>query len=73
MYKPISLLSTFGKILAKIYTSMYIAFFFREHRIIASLQSGLTCDTPVNQLVDVYNIFSKPLNERKDFGAFWRH
>ena len=41
--------------------------FFRDHKIITSLQSGFVPgDSTVNQLVDVYNTFCKALDEGKE-------
>ena len=44
--------------------------FFRDHKIITSLQSGFVPgDSTVNQLVDIYNTFCKALEEGKEVRA----
>ena len=68
-YRPISLLSTIGKVLEKI-VHKYVFNFFRDNRVITSLQSGfIPGDSTVNQLVDVYNTFCKALDEGKEVRA----
>ena len=62
-YRPISLLSTVGKVLEKI-VHKYLFNFFRENNTITTLQSGfIPGDSTVNQLVDIYNTFCKALDE----------
>ena len=68
-YRPISLLSTVGKVLEKI-VHKHLYNFFQEHHIITSLQSGFVPgDSSVNQLVDIYNTFCKALDEGKEVRA----
>ena len=70
-YRPISLLSTVGKILERI-VHKHIFNFFQEHHIITTLQSGFVPgDSTVNQLVDIYNTFCKALDEGKEVRAIF--
>ena len=58
-YRPVSLLSTIGKVMEKI-IHKYIFNFFNDNQVITCLQSGFVPgDSTVNQLVDIYNIFCK--------------
>ena len=68
-YRPISLLSSICKVLEKI-IHKHVFNFFRDHKIITSLQSGFVPgDSTVNQLVDIYNTFCKALDEGKEVRA----
>ena len=68
-YRPISLLSSICKVLEKI-IHKHVFNFFRDHKIITSLQSGFVPgDSTVNQLVDIYNTFCKALEEGKEVRA----
>ena len=70
-YRPISLLSTVGKILERI-VHKHILNFFQEHHIITTLQSGFVPgDSTVNQLVDIYNTFCKALDDGKEVRAIF--
>lgn len=70
-YRPISLLSTVGKVLEKI-VHKYIFNFFRDHNIITTLQSGFVAgDSTVNQLLDLYNTLCKALDEGKEVRAIF--
>ena len=70
-YRPISLLSTIGKVLEKI-VHKNIFNFIRDHEILTTLQSGfIPGDSTVNQLVDIYNTFCKALDEGKEVRAIF--
>lgn len=70
-YRPISLLSTVGKVLEKI-VHKHVFNFFHEHHVITSLQSGFVPgDSTVNQLTDIYNTFCKALDEGKEVRAIF--
>ena len=70
-YRPISLLSTVGKVLEKI-VHKYLFNFFRNNNILTTLQSGfIPGDSTVNQLVDIYNTFCKALDEGKEVRAIF--
>ncbi|MES9992730.1 MAG: reverse transcriptase family protein, partial [Candidatus Thiodiazotropha sp.] len=70
-YRPISLLSTIGKVLEKL-VHKYIFNFFRDNAIITTLQSGFVPgDSTVNQLIDIYNTFCKALDEGKEVRAIF--
>ena len=54
-YRPISLLSTLGKVMEKI-VHKHVFNFFSANNVITSLQSGFVPgDSTANQLVDIYN------------------
>ena len=68
-YRPVSLLSTIGKVMEK-NIHKYIFNFFNDNQVITCLQSGFVPgDSTVNQLVDIYNIFCKTLDEGKEVRA----
>lgn len=68
-YRPISLLSTIGKVLEKL-IHKYVFNFFHEHEVLTTLQSGFVPgDSTVNQLVDIYNTFCKALDDGKEVRA----
>ena len=68
-YRLVSLLSTIGKVMEK-YIHKYIFNFFNDNQVITCLQSGFVPgDSTVNQLVDIYNIFCKALDEGKEIRA----
>ena len=70
-YRPISLLSTIGKVLEKI-VHKNLFNFIRDHEILTTLQSGfIPGDSTVNQLVDIYNTFCKALDEGKEVRAIF--
>ena len=70
-YRPISLLSTVGKVLEKI-VHKHLFNFFRDNNTITTLQSGfIPGDSTVNQLVDIYNTFCKALDEGKEIRAIF--
>ena len=54
-YRPISLLSSIGKVMEKI-VHKHMFNYFNDNSIITCLQSGFVHgDSTVNQLVDIYN------------------
>ena len=62
-YRPISLLSTLGKAMEKIMHKL-VFIFLNANGVITALQSGFfPGDFNVNQLLDIYNTFSKALND----------
>ena len=62
-YRPISLLSTLGKVIGKI-VHKHVFNFFSANNVIKSLQSGFVpSNSNDNQLVDIYNTFSKALDD----------
>ena len=65
-YRPISLLSCIGKTFQKcVFKHMYN--FLLQHKIITSLQSGFTPgDSSVYQLIDLYNTFTKAIDDGKE-------
>ena len=68
-YRPISLLSTVGKVLEKI-VHKYVFNFLMDHEVLTTLQSGfISGDSTVNQLVDIYNSFCKAIDEGKEVRA----
>lgn len=70
-YRPISLLSTIGKVLEKIIYKHGFNF-FRDHQTITAMQSGfIPGDSTVNQLVAIYNTFCKALDEVKEVRAIF--
>ena len=70
-YRPISLLSSVGKVLEKL-VHKRIFYFFRDNQVITTLQSGFVQgDSTVNQLVDIYNTFCKALDEGKEVSAIF--
>ena len=70
-YRPISLLSTVGKVLEKIVHKHVFNFFQANHAII-TLQAGFVPgDSTVNQLMDLYNTFCHALDEGKEVRAIF--
>ena len=70
-YRPISLLSSIGKVLEKL-VHKRIFNFFRDNQVITTLQSVFVPgDSTVNQLVDIYNTFCKALDEGKEVRAIF--
>ena len=63
--RPISLLSTVGKVMEKIiHTHMFN--FIKDHEVLSRLQSGFVSgDSIINQLVDICNTFCKALDDGK--------
>ena len=62
-YRPISLLSTLGKVMEKI-VHKHVFNFLSANNVITSLQSGFVPgDTTANQLFDIYYTFSKALDD----------
>ena len=56
-YRPISLLSTDGKVMEKI-IHKHMFNFFKDHEVITCLQSSFVPgDSIANQLFDIYNTF----------------
>ena len=67
-YRPISLL---GKVIEKI-VHKHVSNFFEDNNVIISLQSGFVPgDSTVNQLVDIYNTFSKALDNGLEIRAIF--
>ena len=68
-YRPISLLSTLGKVFERVifkHTYNYL----HENHILTSLQSGFTPgDSTINQLTFLYNMFSQALDSGKEIRA----
>ena len=65
-YRPISLLNITAKICEKI-VFKHIFNYIKSNDLITSHQSGFTPnDSTVNQLVYLYNLFAKALNDKKD-------
>ena len=70
-YRPISLLSTVGKVLGKI-VHKHLFNFLNAHHVITTLQSGFIPGySTANQLVDIYNTFCKALDEGKEICAIF--
>ena len=68
-YRHISLLSAVGKVLEKV-VHKHSFNYIRDYEILSALQSGFNPgDSTVNQLVDIYNIFCKSLDEGKEVCA----
>ena len=68
-HRPISLLSTVGKVLEKI-VHKHLFNFIRDNNILTTLQSGFVPgDSTVNQLVDIYNTFCHSLDQGKEVRA----
>ena len=67
--RPISLLSSVGKVLEKI-VHKHVFNFFQENHIITTLQSGFVPgDSTVNHLIDLYNTCCQALDEGKEVRA----
>jgi hypothetical protein len=65
-YRPVSLLSCLSKVFEKAIFK-HVFNFLRQNLILTVHQSGfLPGDSTVNQLVNLYNTFSKALDEKKD-------
>ena len=70
-YRPISLLNTIGKKMEKI-IHKHLFNFFKEQNAITCLQSGFVPrDSTTNQLVEMYNVFCKALDEGKEVRAIF--
>lgn len=70
-YRPISLLSSIGKVLEKI-VHKHLFNFFHDNNVLTTLQSGFVPgDSTVNQLVDLYNTFCKALDDGKEVRAIF--
>ena len=70
-YRPISLLSTVGKVLEKV-VHKHVFNFFQANHAITTLQSGFVPgDSTVNQLTDLYNTFCHALDEGKEVRAIF--
>ena len=68
-YRPISLLSTVGRVLEKI-VHKHLFNFLRDNNILTTLQSGFVPgDSTVNQLVDIYSTFCHSLDQGKEVRA----
>ena len=71
IYRPISLLSTLGKVMEKI-VHKHVFNFLNANSVITSLQSEFVPgDSTVNQLVDIYNTFSKALDDGLEVKAIF--
>ena len=65
-YRPVSLLSTVGKMMERI-VFKYVYNYFKENFIISANQSGfLPGRSTVTQLLEVYNAFCKAVDEGKE-------
>lgn len=70
-YRPISLLSTVGKVLERI-IHKHTYNFFIANNVISSLQSGFVMgDSTVNQLTDIYNTFCRALDNGLEVRAIF--
>ena len=70
-YRPISLLSTLEKVMEKI-VHKHVFNFLNANSVITSLQSSFVPgDYTVNQLVDIYNTFSRVLDDGLEVKAFF--
>ena len=70
-YRPISLLSTRGKVIEKT-VHKHVFNFLNANSVITSLQSRFVPgDSAVNQLVDIYNTFSKALDDSLEVKPFF--
>ena len=70
-YWPISLLSTLGKVMEKI-VHKHVFNFLNANSVITSLQTGFVPgDSTVNQLVDIYNTFSKAFDDGLEVKAIF--
>ena len=68
-YRPISLLSTVGKVMEKV-IHKHMFNFLKEHEVLTRLQSEFVPgDSTANQLVDIYNTFCKALDDGKEVRA----
>ena len=67
-YRPISFLNTIGKVMEKL-VHKHVFNCFLSNNTISSFQSGFVTGDPVNQLVNMYNIFCKALDEGKEVEA----
>ena len=65
-YRPISLLSCTSKVMEKcIFKSVFN--YFRDNSLVTKFQSGFTPnDSTVNQLVNLYHMFSSAIDQKKD-------
>ena len=67
-YRPISLLSCIGKVFEKC-VFKHLHNYIVTNRLITPVQSGFTPnDSAVFQLIDLYNTFSKAIDEGKEIG-----
>ena len=68
-YRPLSLLSTVGKVMEKT-IHKHTFNFFKDHEVLTRLQSEFVSgDSTANQLVDIYNTFCKALDDGKEVRA----
>ena len=68
-YRPISLLSTVGKVMEKV-IHKHMFNFLKDHKVLTRLQSGFVPgDSTAYQLVDIYNTFCKALDDGKEVRA----
>ena len=70
-YRPISLLSTMGKVIEKIVHKHMFNFFLNQHAS-TCLQSGfIPGDSIVNQLVDINNTVCKAVDDGEEVRAIF--
>ncbi len=68
-YRPISLLSTLGKVFEKL-VFKHLYNYFHEHHLLTPLQSGfIPGDSTVNQLTYLYTMFSEAVDSGKEIRA----
>ena len=64
-YRPVSILPTISKIAERI-VFKHVFNYFRDNNLLTKHQSCVPGDSTVNQLVYLYNAFSKALDDKKD-------
>ncbi len=70
-YRPISLLSTIGKVFEKI-VFKHLYNYLQDHNLLTPLQSGFVSgDSTVNQLTYLYTVFSEAIDSGKEIRAIF--
>ncbi len=68
-YRPISLISTLGKVFKKV-VFKHLYNYLHDHHLLTPLQSGFRPgDSTVNQLTYLYNVFSEAIDSGKEIRA----